>query len=72
MCGVWTLGAPHASEIPFVSDTLRAHHGSAFTPADEAMSRTLQRHWVAFARTGGGRTGAARRLGRAIGPAPAG
>ncbi len=49
---VWTLGAPHASEIPFVFDTLRAHYGSAVTPTDEAMSRTLQRYWVAFARTG--------------------
>jgi para-nitrobenzyl esterase len=52
MRGVWTLGAPHASEIPFVFDTLRAHYGSAVTSADEAMSRTLQRYWVAFARTG--------------------
>jgi para-nitrobenzyl esterase len=49
---VWTLGAPHASEIPFVFDTLRAHYGRAVTPADEVMSRTLQRYWVAFARTG--------------------
>ncbi len=50
--GVWTLGAPHASEIPFVFGTLRAHYGGAVTPADAAMSRALQRYWVAFARTG--------------------
>jgi para-nitrobenzyl esterase len=45
-------GAPHASEIPFVFDTVAAHYGSATSRADEAMARTMHAYWVAFAKTG--------------------
>ncbi|HTW37170.1 MAG TPA: carboxylesterase family protein [Steroidobacteraceae bacterium] len=45
-------GAPHASEIPFVFDTVAAHYGKELTAADEAAARTVHRYWVAFARTG--------------------
>ena len=45
-------GAPHASEIPFVFDTVAVHYGKALTRADEAAARTVHRYWVAFARTG--------------------
>jgi len=45
-------GAPHASEIPFVFDTVAAKYGKDLTPADRSAARMMHRHWVAFARTG--------------------
>lgn len=45
-------GAPHASEIPFVFDTVAAHYGKATSRADKAMGRKVHRYWVAFAKTG--------------------
>lgn len=44
--------APHASEIPFVFDTVAAHYGKQTSRADEATARALHAYWVAFARTG--------------------
>lgn len=45
-------GAPHASEIPYVFDTVAAHLGTGVTAADEAAAHAMHRYWVAFARTG--------------------
>jgi para-nitrobenzyl esterase len=45
-------GAPHASEIPFVFDTVAAHYGKETSRRDEAMARVMHAYWVAFARTG--------------------
>lgn len=45
-------GAPHASEIPFVFDTVAAHYGERSSRADEAMAREVHAYWVAFAKTG--------------------
>jgi para-nitrobenzyl esterase len=45
-------GAPHASEIPFVFDTVSARYGSEASRADEAMARVVHAYWIAFARTG--------------------
>jgi para-nitrobenzyl esterase len=45
-------GAPHASEIPFVFDTVRARYRCALTPADEKMAQTLIAYWIQFAKTG--------------------
>lgn len=45
-------GAPHASEIPFVFDTVAARYGKKTSRADEAMARAVHAYWVAFARTG--------------------
>jgi para-nitrobenzyl esterase len=45
-------GAPHASEIPFVFDTVAAHYGRQTSRADEAMAREVHAYWVAFAKTG--------------------
>ena len=45
-------GAPHASEIPFVFDTVAVHYGKETSPADEAMARAVHAYWVAFACTG--------------------
>jgi para-nitrobenzyl esterase len=45
-------GAPHASEIPFVFDTVAAHYGKQTSRADAAMAHAVHAYWVAFARTG--------------------
>ena len=45
-------GAPHATEIPFVFDTVRARHGEDLAPADKAMAEATNAYWVSFAKTG--------------------
>lgn len=45
-------GAPHASEIPYVFDTVSARYGKGTSRADEAMARVVHAYWIAFARTG--------------------
>ena len=45
-------GAPHASEIPFVFDTVRAKYGAATTPMDEKVAEEANSYWANFAKTG--------------------
>jgi para-nitrobenzyl esterase len=45
-------GALHATEIPFVFETVRAKYGDATTAEDEALAAIANAYWVAFARTG--------------------
>jgi para-nitrobenzyl esterase len=45
-------GALHATEIPFVFETVRAKYGEATTAEDEAIAAAMNAYWVAFARTG--------------------
>jgi para-nitrobenzyl esterase len=45
-------GAPHASEVPYVFDTVSARYGKELAPADEAVAKTINAYWVAFAKTG--------------------
>ena len=45
-------GATHASEVPYVFNTVKARYGTALTAADEAMASTIIDRWAAFARTG--------------------
>ena len=45
-------GAPHASEIPFVFDTVRARYAAQLTAADESIARKTHAYWVQFAKTG--------------------
>jgi len=47
-----TPGAPHATEIPYVFDTVAARYGKDLTPADEAAARVMHAYWVGFARSG--------------------
>ncbi len=46
------LGAPHASDIPFVFDTVAARYDTALTPRDEAAAKTIHKYWAAFVKTG--------------------
>src|SRR5262249_14328272 len=45
-------GAPHATEIPFVFDTVAARYGKDLTDADRALARAANEYWVNFAKTG--------------------
>ncbi|MDA8350294.1 MAG: carboxylesterase family protein [Pseudomonadota bacterium] len=46
------LGAMHASEIPYVFDTVRAYSGERTSAQDERVARQMHAYWVAFAKTG--------------------
>ncbi len=48
----WAFGAVHASEIPYVFDTVKARYGAAVTPEDEKAAQTIHAYWVQFAKTG--------------------
>ncbi len=45
-------GAPHATEIPFVFDTVAARYTKDLAPEDEATAKAALAYWVAFAKTG--------------------
>jgi para-nitrobenzyl esterase len=45
-------GAPHATEIPFVFDTVAAKYGKDLAPEDEATAQAANAYWANFARTG--------------------
>lgn len=45
-------GAGHATEIPYVFDTVREKYGAATTAADEKMAQTVNAYWANFAKTG--------------------
>jgi para-nitrobenzyl esterase len=48
----WKDGAPHATEIPFVFDTVAEKYGDKLAPDDSAMARLANTYWVNFAKTG--------------------
>ena len=48
----WTTGAPHATEIPYVFDTVAAKYGPKLTATDEKAARTVNAYWTNFAKTG--------------------
>lgn len=45
-------GALHASELPFVFDTVEVRHGAMTTDKDRAAARLTHEYWVNFAKTG--------------------
>ncbi|MCH1918723.1 carboxylesterase family protein [Shewanella sp. A3A] len=49
--GKWP-GALHASDIPFVFNTIAAAYGDKVTPADQQVADMLLQYWVNFAKTG--------------------
>ncbi len=50
-------GAPHATEIPFVFDTVRAKYGKDLAPNDEKTAQSMLNYWASFAKTGDTSTG---------------
>ena len=45
-------GPPHATDIPYAMNTVRAKYGDALTGTDLAMAQMLHGYWVNFVRTG--------------------
>jgi len=45
-------GAPHASEIPYVFDTVKAAYKDKLAAADEALAKKANEYWANFAKTG--------------------
>lgn len=45
-------GAPHASELPFVFETVAARYGASATAQDYDAAKVMHAYWVNFARTG--------------------
>jgi para-nitrobenzyl esterase len=45
-------GAPHASELPYVFDTVAARKGAAPLPDEAGVAKLTHRYWVNFAKTG--------------------
>ncbi len=45
-------GAPHATEIPYVFDTVAAKYGKDLTPNDEAAATAFNIYWANFGKTG--------------------
>ena len=45
-------GAPHATEIPFVFDTVAARYGKDLTASDRATAQAANAYWANFAKTG--------------------
>ena len=45
-------GAPHATDIPFVFDTVRAKYADQLTAADLSIAQKIHGSWVQFAKTG--------------------
>jgi para-nitrobenzyl esterase len=51
MRGQWA-GAPHATDVPFVFDTARAHYSAPLTDADEKVAQQMNTYWANFVKTG--------------------
>lgn len=45
-------GAPHATEIPFVFNTVQARYGKDLAKADQVTGEAALAYWVSFAKTG--------------------
>lgn len=45
-------GAPHATEIPYVFNTVKVKYGEKLTPADQKMAEMVHAYWVDFVKKG--------------------
>ena len=48
----WTVGAPHATEIPYVFNTVSAHYGHALSVTDATIAHLANTYWINFAKNG--------------------
>jgi para-nitrobenzyl esterase len=46
------LGAPHASELEFVFNTVEDRYGDALTPTDASVAQMMNTYWANFAKKG--------------------
>jgi para-nitrobenzyl esterase len=47
-----SVGAPHASELPYVFDTVAAKYGTDLSAQDAAVARAANEYWANFAKYG--------------------
>ena len=45
------MGAPHATDVPFVFDTAQAHYGAPLTEADEKVAQEMNSYLANFVKT---------------------
>jgi para-nitrobenzyl esterase len=45
-------GAPHATEIPYVFNTVKVKYGEKLTPSDQKMADIMHAYWVDFVKKG--------------------
>ena len=48
----WKTGTPHATEIPYVMNTVKEKYGDKLTPADAKIADQTNSYWANFAKTG--------------------
>lgn len=48
----WKTGTPHATEIPYVMDTVKAKYGDKLTEKDAKIADQTNSYWANFAKTG--------------------
>lgn len=48
----WKTGAPHATEIPYVMDTVKAKYGDQLSATDAKIADETNSYWANFAKTG--------------------
>lgn len=48
----WKTGAPHATEIPYVMNTVKAKYGDKLTATDAKIADQTNSYWANFAKTG--------------------
>jgi para-nitrobenzyl esterase len=48
----WKTGTPHATEIPYVMDTVKAKYGDKLTAKDAQIADQTNSYWANFAKTG--------------------
>lgn len=48
----FTAGAPHATEIDYVFDTVAQRYGTSLTTRDRSVARMMNGYWANFSRTG--------------------
>lgn len=48
----WTTGTPHATEIPYVMNTVQAKYGDKLTATDARIADQTNSYWANFAKTG--------------------
>ncbi|EGF91439.1 para-nitrobenzyl esterase [Asticcacaulis biprosthecium C19] len=52
MVSEWKTGAPHATEIPYVMDTVKEKYGDKLTARDAKIADQTNSYWANFAKTG--------------------
>jgi para-nitrobenzyl esterase len=52
MASEWKSGAPHATDVPYVMNTVAAKYQGRLTAKDAAIAEQINSYWANFAKTG--------------------